>query len=149
MVRLHGILLSIISDRDTQFISHFWKAFHKDLGTQVHLSTAFHPQTDGLAKRTIQTLEDLLKACIANFKGSWDDYFALIEFAYNNSYHSSIWMSLIEALYDSRSRSPIGWFEVGEATVVGPDLVFDALEKVQFIRERLRQPRADRNYMKI
>ena len=70
LVRLHGIPLSIILDKGTQFTSHFWKAFQKGLGTQVHLSTAFHPQTDGQAKRTIQTLEDMLRACTVDFKGS-------------------------------------------------------------------------------
>ena len=108
LVRLHGVPLSIISDRGTQFTSHFWKAFQKGLGIQVHLSTAFHPQTDGQAKRTIQTLEDMLRACATEFKGSWDGHFPLIEFVYNNSYHSSIQMAPFEALYSRRCRSPIG-----------------------------------------
>ena len=90
LVRLHGVPLSIISDRGTQLTSHFWKAFQKGLDTQVHLSAAFHPQTDGQVVRTIQTLEDMLSASAIDSKGSWDDHLALIEFAYNNSYHSSI-----------------------------------------------------------
>ncbi|KAH0633127.1 hypothetical protein KY284_035913 [Solanum tuberosum] len=81
IVRLHGVPLSIISDRGPQFTSHFWKSFQKGLGTQVNLSTAFHPQTDGQAERTIQTLEDMLRACVIDFKGSWDDHLPLIEFA--------------------------------------------------------------------
>ncbi|KAF3671894.1 hypothetical protein FXO37_07780 [Capsicum annuum] len=85
LVRLHGVPLSIISDRGTQFTSHFWKAFQKGLGTQVHLSTAFYPQTDDQAERTIQTLEDMLRECAIDFKKSWDDHLPLIEFAYNNS----------------------------------------------------------------
>ncbi|KAF3628898.1 hypothetical protein FXO38_27977 [Capsicum annuum] len=119
------------------FTSHFWKAFQKGLGTQVHLSIAFHPQTDIQAERTIQTLKDILRACAIDFKGIWDDHLPLIEFAYNNSYYSSIQMAPFEALYGMRYRSPIGWFKVSEASVIGPDLVFDALEKVQLIRERL------------
>ncbi|KAF3626567.1 Zinc ion binding, putative isoform 1 [Capsicum annuum] len=122
IVRLHGTPVSIISDR----------------GTQVNLSTAFHPQTDGQSKRTIQTLEDMLRACIIDFKGSWVDHLPLVEFAYNNSYHASIKMAPFEALYGRRSRSPIGWYEVGETQLYGPDLVYQAMEKVKIIRERLK-----------
>ncbi|KAH0710891.1 hypothetical protein KY284_012318 [Solanum tuberosum] len=138
LVRLHGIPLSIISDRGAQFTSHFWKSFQRGLGTKVKLSTTFHPQTDGQAERTIQTLEDMLRACVLELKGSWDDHLPLIEFAYNNSYHSSIGMAPFEALYGRRCRSPVGWFEVGEVALLGPDLVMDALEKVRMIRERLK-----------
>ncbi|XP_070057278.1 uncharacterized protein [Nicotiana tomentosiformis] len=112
IVRLHGVPVSIISDRGAQFTANFWRSFQKGLGTQVNLSTAFHPQTDGQAERTIQTLEDMLRACVLDFKGNWDDHLALIEFAYNNSYHSSIKMAPYEALYGRRCRSPVGWFEV-------------------------------------
>ena len=87
IVKLHGVPLSIISNRGTQFTSHFWKAFQKGLGTKVKLSTTFHPQTVGQAERTIQTIEDMLSACIIDFKGNWDDHLPFIEFSYNNSYH--------------------------------------------------------------
>ena len=93
LVRLHGVPLSIISDRGTQFTLQFWKAFQKGLGTQVLLSFAFHPHTDGQAERTIQFLEDMLRACTLEFKGNWNDHLPLIEFAYNNSFHSSIGMA--------------------------------------------------------
>ena len=75
----------------------------------------------------------MLRACSIDFKEGWDDHFPLIEFAYNNSYHSSIQMAPFEALYGRRCRSLIGWFKVSEASVIGHDLVFDALEKVQLI----------------
>ena len=81
---------------------------------QVMLSTAFHPQTDGQTERTIHTLEDMLRACVIDFRGSWDDHLPLIEFSYNNIYHSIIGMAAFEALYGYRFRSPIGLFEVGE-----------------------------------
>ena len=81
IVRLHGVLLSIISDRGPQFTSHFWKSLQKGLSTQVNLSTIFYPQTDGQAERTIQTLEDMFRACVIDFKGIWDDHLPLIEFA--------------------------------------------------------------------
>ena len=79
----------------------------------------------------------MLRACAIDFKGSWDGHLPLIEFVCNNNYHSSIRMAPFEALYGRRYRSLIGLFEVGESIVVVPDLVFDALEKVQLIRERL------------
>ena len=81
IVRFHGVSLSIISDRGPQFTSHFQKSFQKGFGTQVNLSSLFHPQMDGEVERTIQTLEDMLRACVIDFKGSWDKHFALIEFA--------------------------------------------------------------------
>ncbi|KAH0776452.1 hypothetical protein KY290_007863 [Solanum tuberosum] len=137
VVRLHGVSIFIISDRGAQFTAQFWKSFHKGLGSKVNLSTAFHPQTDGQVERTIQTLEDMLRACVIDFKGNWDDHLPLTEFAYNNNYHSSIQMAPYEALYGRRCRSPIGWFEVGEAGLIGPDLVHQAMEKVKVIQERL------------
>ena len=93
------------------------------MGSNVNLSTVFHPQTDGQTKRTIQTLEDMLRSYVIDFKGIWDDHIPLIKFAYNNSYHSSIQMAPYEALYGRRYRSPIGWLEVGEVGSIGPDLV--------------------------
>lgn len=99
LVRLHGNPLSIITNRGTQFTEQLWKTFHKGLGTQVYLSSTFYLQIDGQAKRTIQTLKDMLRACALGFKGSWDKHLPLIEFAYNNNYHASIKMAQFEALY--------------------------------------------------
>ncbi|XP_070015155.1 uncharacterized protein [Nicotiana sylvestris] len=138
IVRLHGTPLSIISDQGAQFTANFWKKFQQGLGTQVNLSTVFHPQTNGQAEQTIQTLEDMLRACVLDFKGNWDDHLPLIEFAYNNSFHVSIQMAPFEALYGRRCRSPIGWFKVGKAELLGPDLVHKAMEKVRIIQERLK-----------
>ncbi|WMV25493.1 hypothetical protein MTR67_018878 [Solanum verrucosum] len=118
-------------------LKKFVEAFSQGgLGARVKLSRAFHPQTNGQAKCTIQTLEDMMRACVIDFKGNWDDHLHLIEFAYNNSYHSSICMAPFEVLYGRRCRSPIGWFEVGEVALVGPELVHEAMEKVWLIRER-------------
>ena len=110
----------------------------KRLGTKVKLSTTFHPQTDGQAEHTIQTLKDILKACIIDFKGSWDTHLPLVEFAYNNNFHSSISMAPYEALYGRRCRSPIGWFEVGETSLLCPNLIYQILEKVHIIRNLLQ-----------
>ena len=104
---LQGIPLSIISDRGTQLTSYFLKAFQKCLGTQVKLSTAFHSQIAGQVKCNIQTLEDMLRDYFIDFKRSWDDHLPLIEFSYNNSYHSIISMAPFEDLYRRRYRSLI------------------------------------------
>ena len=87
IVRLHGVPTSIVSDRDPRFTSHFGGGVQKALGTRLNFSTAFHPQIDGQSKRTIQTLEDMLRSCVLDFKGSWASHLPLVEFAYNNSYH--------------------------------------------------------------
>ncbi|WMV18640.1 hypothetical protein MTR67_012025 [Solanum verrucosum] len=88
----------------------------------------------------------MLRACVIDFKGSWDDHLPLIEFAYNNSYHSSIQMAPFEALYGRRCRSPVGWFKVGEAALIGPDSVLDAMEKVQLITDRLKTAQSRQKY---
>ena len=81
------------------------------MGTQLSMSTAFHPQTDGQSERSVQILEDMLRACVLDLKGSWEEHLPLIEFAYNNSYQASIQMALYEALYGRPCRSPICWTE--------------------------------------
>ena len=93
---------------------------------------------DGQAERTILTLEDMLRACVIDLKESWDDHFPVIEFAYNNSYPSSIQMAPYEALYGRRCRSHISWFEVGETAFIGRDSVLYAMEKLQLIKERVK-----------
>ena len=90
IVRLHGVPVSIVSNRDPRFTDHFWKSFQKAMGTQLSMSTAFHPQTDGQSERTIQILEDMLRECVLDLKGSWEEHLPLVEFAYNNSYQASI-----------------------------------------------------------
>ncbi|KAI3665553.1 hypothetical protein L6452_44180 [Arctium lappa] len=104
VISRHGVPLSIVSDRDSRFTSHFWDGLQKELGTRVKLSTAYHPQTDGQSERTIQTLEDMLRSCVIDFGGSWDTHLPLVEFAYNNSYHSSIGMAPFEALYGRKCQ---------------------------------------------
>ena len=101
IVQLHGVLVSIVSDRDPRFMTPFWKSFQKAMGTQLTMSTVFHPQTDGQSERTIQVLEDMLRACVLDLKGSWEEHLPLVEFAYNNSYQESIQMAPYESLYGS------------------------------------------------
>ncbi|GJV12938.1 putative reverse transcriptase domain-containing protein [Tanacetum coccineum] len=118
IVARHGVPVSIISDRDGRFTSHLWQAFQEALGTRLDMSTAYHPQTDGQSERTIQTLEDMLRACVMDFGGSWDTHLPLIEFSYNNSYHTSIKCAPFEALYGRKCRSPVIWTEVGESQLI-------------------------------
>ena len=123
IVGLHGVPVSIVSDRDPWFTSRFWPSLQAVIGTHLHFSTTFHPQTDGQSERTIQTLKDMLRDCVMEFKGSWDTHLALMEFAYNNSYQASIEMAPFEALYGRKCRTPVCWDEVGERRLVGPELV--------------------------
>nr|CAD1840651.1 unnamed protein product [Ananas comosus var. bracteatus] len=137
VVRLYGVPVSIVSDRDPRFTSHFWRSLHEALGTWLDFSAAFHPQSDGQSERTIQILEDMLRACVLDYKGNWHDHLLMAEFAYNNSYQETIAMAPFEALYRRKCRSPIHWSEVGERVALGPDVVREAEEKVRLACQRL------------
>ncbi|XP_071695126.1 uncharacterized protein [Rutidosis leptorrhynchoides] len=139
IVRLHGVPSSIISDHDPRFTSRFWKGLHKAWGTQLKLSTAFHPQTDGQSERTIHILEDMLRACALDWKGNWDEYLCLVEFAYNNSWQASIGMAPFEMLYGRKCRAPVCWNEAGEKLIEGPKLVRVTNEKVAIATNRLKE----------
>ncbi|KAD4178689.1 hypothetical protein E3N88_27280 [Mikania micrantha] len=142
IVSRHGVPLSIISDRDGRFISRFWQSLQSNLGTRLDLSTAYHPQTDGQSERTIQTLEDMLRSCVIDFGGNWDTHLPLVEFSYNNSYHSSIDMAPFEALYGRKCRSPVCWSEIGEVQISGPELIQETTDKIMQIRKNLLAARS-------
>ncbi|GKA04499.1 putative reverse transcriptase domain-containing protein [Tanacetum coccineum] len=110
-----GVPTSIISDRDGRFTSRFWQTMQKALGTRLDMSTAYHPQTDGQSERTIQTLEDMLRA-----------------------YHSSIRCAPFEALYGRKCMSSVLWAEIGDSGLIGPKLVQETTDKVVVIRDRLK-----------
>ncbi|KAJ9547942.1 hypothetical protein OSB04_020485 [Centaurea solstitialis] len=141
IVMRHGVPISIISDRDSRFTSRFWQSLQEALGTSVDLSTTYHPQTDGQTERTIQTLEDMLRACVLEFGGSWDDHLPLVEFSYNNSYHASIQCAPYEALYGRKCRSPLNWLEVGESRLIRPDIVQETTDKIKMVQEKLKAAR--------
>ncbi|GJU38914.1 putative ribonuclease H-like domain-containing protein [Tanacetum coccineum] len=141
IVARHGVPISIISDHDSRFTSRFWQSMQEALGTRLDMSTTYHPQTDGQSERTIQTLEDMLRVCVLDFGGSWDVHLLLVEFSYNNSYHSSVRCAPFEALYDRKCRSPIMWAEVGEGQLIGPELVQETTEKISQIKDRLKAAR--------
>ncbi|XP_058762909.1 uncharacterized protein LOC131636300 [Vicia villosa] len=114
IVKLHGVPLSIVSDRDPRFTSEFWKSLQEALGSKLKLSLAYHPQTDGQSERTIQSLEDLLRTCVLEKGGAWDTHLPLIEFTYNNSYHSS------------------------ESIVLDPKIMQQTTETIEMIREKMK-----------
>lgn len=145
IVRLHGVPISIISDRDSRFTSRFWQSLQSSLGTRLDMSTAYHPQTDEQSERTIQTLEDMLRAYVIDFGKAWDTHLPLVEFSYNNSYHTSIKAAPFEALNGRKCRSPLCWAEVGDtqlakgrvpdSTLTGPEIIRETTEKIVQIRE--------------
>jgi hypothetical protein len=138
IVHLHGIPKTIISDRGTQFVARFWEQLHEFLGTKLIRSSTYHLQTDGQIERINQILEDILRASILHFDKSWDKCLSLAEFSHNNCYQASLKMAPFDALYGQRCRTPSNWLEARERTLFGPDLVKDAEEKLQVIRENLK-----------
>nr|GFC02113.1 hypothetical protein [Tanacetum cinerariifolium] len=138
VVTRYGIPVSIISDCDARFASNFWRSLQNALGTRLDMSTAYHPATDGQSERTIQTLEDMLRACAIDFGKGWVNHLPLVEFSYNNSYHASIKAAPIEALYGRKCRSPVCWTEVGEAQILGQELIQETTEKIVQIKQRMQ-----------
>ncbi|GJS63781.1 putative reverse transcriptase domain-containing protein [Tanacetum coccineum] len=141
VVTRHGIPVSIICDRDPRFASNFWRSLQKALGTSLDMSTAYHPQTDGQSERTIQTLEDMLRACVIDFGNGWVKHLPLVEFSYNNSYHASIKAAPFEALYGRKCRSPVCWAEVGEVQLTGPEIVQETTERIIQVKQRMQAAR--------
>jgi hypothetical protein len=107
MVRLHGVPVSIVLDRDAQFTSKFWYRLQSAMGTKLNFSTAYHSQTDGQCEITIQTLKDILRLCVLDFKGTWIRYLPLVQFVYNNNFQVIIGVVPYEALYGRKCRSPL------------------------------------------
>nr|GEV51750.1 hypothetical protein [Tanacetum cinerariifolium] len=115
IVARHGVSILIISDRDSRFTSRFWQSMQEALRTRLDMSTTYHPQTDGI----------------------WDVHLPLVEFSYNNSYHSSVRYASFEALYGRKCCSPIMWVEVGEGQLIGPNTQIEIIEKVGPVAYRL------------
>nr|GEX01183.1 putative reverse transcriptase domain, ribonuclease H-like domain, aspartic peptidase domain protein [Tanacetum cinerariifolium] len=162
VVTRHGIPVLIICDRDPRFTSNFWRSLQKALDTSLDTSTAYHPETDRQSERTIQTLEDMLRACTIDFEKGWVNHLPLAEFSYNNSYHASIKAAPFEALYGRnyhasikaapyetlygrKYRSPVCWAEVGESQLTGPELIQETTEKIVLIKQRMQAAQDQRN----
>jgi transposase InsO family protein len=135
---LHGVTKKIVSDKGTQFTSHFSQELHEALGTHLKFSSAYHPQIDGQTKRTNQILKDMLRACALQDKIGWDKRLPYAEFSYNNSYQASLKMSPFEALYGRNCRTPLHWDQPGERQVFGLDILLEAKENIRMVRENLK-----------
>ncbi|WVZ89717.1 hypothetical protein U9M48_036083, partial [Paspalum notatum var. saurae] len=130
ILRLHGVPLSIVSDRGPQFTAQFWKSLHKAMGTKLDYSTAYHPQTDGQTEWANQLLEDLLRACVLTYGPNWEDSLPFVQFSYNNSYQVSLKMSPFQVLYGRQCRTPLMWEEAGERQFYGPAMFIEAAKNV-------------------
>nr|GEX93997.1 putative reverse transcriptase domain-containing protein [Tanacetum cinerariifolium] len=128
-------------DCDGHFTSRFWHSLQKALGTQLDMSTAYHPETDGQSERTIQTLEDMLWACVIDFGKGWEKHLPLVEFSYNNSYHASIKAAPFKARYGQKCRSPVCWAEVGDTQLTRPEIIHKTTEKIMKIQQHLQAAR--------
>jgi hypothetical protein len=139
---LHGVPKKIISDRGSQFVARFWEQLHASLGTHLIHSSAYHPQTDGQTERVNQILEDMLRACVLEHPGSWDQNLPWAEFSYNNSYQENIKMAPFEVLYGRRCHTPLNRIEPREMVIFGPDLVQEAESIVHQVQENLKAVRS-------
>ena len=130
IVKLHGVPLCIMSDKDPRFTSDFRKSLQEALGSKLRMSLALE---DGQTERTIQSLEDVLRACVLEEGDLWDTYLPLIEFTYNNNYNYSIGRAQFKALYGQRCRTSLCWHESGEIVVLGLEIVRETTKKVKLI----------------
>nr|GEV40203.1 putative reverse transcriptase domain-containing protein [Tanacetum cinerariifolium] len=127
-----------------------WKSLQHALGTQLDMSTAYHPETDGQSERIIQTLEDMLRSCVIDFGKGWEKHLPLVEFSYNNSYHASIKAVPFEVLYGRKCRSPVCWAEVRDVQLTGPKIIHETTKKIVQIRKRLKAVRdRQRSYANV
>ncbi|CAN6694476.1 unnamed protein product [Malus baccata var. baccata] len=138
IVKYHGVPVDIISDRDPRFTSKFWIAFQEALGMRLLYNMAYHPQIDGQSERTIHMLEDMLRSSVLQLGDGWHDCLDLMEFTYNNNYHSSIGMAPFGALYGKSCRTALCWSEVGERVLVGLEIVDETTQNVQVIKSNLK-----------
>eukprot|EP00253_Pinus_taeda_P015903 PITA_15903 len=136
--RLHGLPKNIISDRDVKFTSAFWKTLFVELGTQLSFSTAYHPQTDGQTERVNQMVEDMLRAYVMQQPTRWEDYLHLVEFAYNNGYHTSTQMSPFEVMYGRKCRTPTSWGGPEDKLSLGPEMLKEMEDMVKKVRVNLK-----------
>nr|GFB22076.1 putative reverse transcriptase domain-containing protein [Tanacetum cinerariifolium] len=114
------------------------RAFQKTMGTRLDMSTAYHPETDRQSEKTIQTLEDMLRAYVIDFRNGWERHLPLVEFLYNNSYHASIKATPFEALYGRKCRSPVCWAKVKDAQLTSPELIHETTKKIIHIKQRIQ-----------
>eukprot|EP00253_Pinus_taeda_P006607 PITA_06607 len=136
--KLHGLPKVIISDRDVKFTSAFWRTLFEGLGTQLSFSTAYHPQTDGQTERVNQVLEDMLRSYVMQQPTRWEEYLHLVEFPYNNGYHSSLKMSPFKVLYGRKCRTPSSWGGPEDKFLLGPEMLEEMEVMVKRVRANLK-----------
>ena len=134
---VHSVPKVIVSDRDPKFTSNFWKSLFKGLGTQLNLSTAYHPEMDGNTKISNQVLEDMLRMYVMEKSHKLEDYLHLVEFAYNNNFQVSVGMSPFEILYGRKCNNPISWSIPVDILILGPDLLKDMELTVKLVQQNL------------
>jgi len=136
--KLHGLPRTIISDRDVKFTSAFWKTLFAELGTQLNFSTAYHPQTNGQTERVNQLVEDMLRAYVMQKPTQWEEYLHLVEFAYNNGYHTSLQMSPFEVLYGRKCQTPSSWGGPKDKLRLGLEMLKEMEDMVKKVRANLK-----------
>eukprot|EP00253_Pinus_taeda_P010972 PITA_10972 len=136
--KLHGLPKTIISDHDVKFTSTFWKTLFVELGTQLNFNTAYHPQIDGQTERVNQVVEDMLRAYVMQQPMLWEEYLHLVEFAYNNGYHTLTQMSPFEVLYDRKFRTPSSWGGPEDRLSLGPEILKEMEDMVKRVRANLK-----------
>ena len=137
--RLHGMPKSIVSDRDSKFTSNFWKATFESIGTQLRMSTAFHPQTDGETERVNRVLEDMLRMYVNENQTNWNEYFPLVEFAHNSSYHTSIQMTPFQAMYGYNCPSPVNFNNPNNKVEISREMLEKMDKELARIRDHIRE----------
>ncbi|MCO5548854.1 hypothetical protein L7F22_002316 [Adiantum nelumboides] len=137
--RLHGMPKSIVSDRDSKFTSHFWRATFESIGTLLCMSTAFHPQTDGETERVNRISEDMLRMYVNENQSNWNDYLPLVEFAYNSSYHTSIRMTPFEAMYGYNCPTPINFLNSRNKVELSHEMLEKMDNELAKIRGNIRK----------
>eukprot|EP00253_Pinus_taeda_P023153 PITA_23153 len=136
--KLHGLPKTIISNRDVKFTSTFWKTLFAEFETQLNFSTAYHPQTDGQTERVNQVVEYMLRAYVMQQPMLWEEYLHLVEFAYNNGYHTSTQMSPFEVLYSRKCRTPSSWGGPEDRMSLGPEMLKEMEDMVKRVRANLK-----------
>jgi hypothetical protein len=126
-----------VSDRDPKFTSKFWKGIFNGFGTNLNFSTSYHPESDGQIERVNQVIEDMLRMYVMDKPSKWEDYIHLVEFAYNNGYHTSLKMSPFEALYGRKCNTSVRWDNPVDRVVVGPNFLREMEEKMIKIKQNL------------
>jgi hypothetical protein len=137
---LHGIPKTIVSKRDPNFTSKFWKGLFKGFKTNLNFITSYHLESDGKIERVNQMIEDMIRIYLRKKPSKWEDYLHFIEFSYNNGNQSSLKMSSFEALYGRKRNTPVSWDNPTDRAMVRPKLLKEMEEQMLNIKNNLKAP---------